>query len=101
MSLYVIEGTWEEIERRKAELIGRHLRVTITPERPALHKQSAQPKKLAAATQPKVLTGFGAFKGKIGSSEEFARKKKADIEGRNVILELCPRCWRDGSLHRR
>jgi len=70
MPLHVIEG----------KLIGRHLRVTVTPERPALHKQRAQPKKLAAATQPKVLTGFGAFKGKIGSSEEFAREKRAEIE---------------------
>ena len=29
---------------------------------------------------PKVLTGFGAFKGKVGSSEEFAREKRAEIE---------------------
>jgi len=79
MSLHVIEGTWEEIERRKAELIGRHLRVTINPELPAIHKQSAQPEKSAAATQPKVLTGFGAFKGKVGSSEEFAREKRAEM----------------------
>ncbi|HME00452.1 MAG TPA: hypothetical protein VKM93_24365 [Terriglobia bacterium] len=80
MSSHVIEGTWEEIERHKAELIGRHLRVTITPEKPALHKQSARSKKSAAATQAKGLTGFGAFKGKIGSSEEFAREKRAEIE---------------------
>jgi hypothetical protein len=80
MSLHVIEGTWEEIERHKAELMGRHLRVTISPEGPALHKRSVQRKTLAAATQPKVLTGFGAFKGKIGSSEEFAREKRAEIE---------------------
>ena len=50
MSAHVIEGTWEEIERHKAELIGRHLRVAITPERPALHKRSAQRNKSPAAT---------------------------------------------------
>jgi hypothetical protein len=80
MSLRVIEGTWEEIERHKAELKGRHLRVTISPERPTRHKRSAQRKTSAAATRPKVLTGFGAFKGKIGSSEEFAREKRTEIE---------------------
>ena len=86
MSLRVIEGTWEEIERHKAELVGRHLRVTITPERPALDKQSAPPKKLAAA-RPKVLTGFGAFKGKIGSSEEFAREKRGRGNQRRSVDE--------------
>lgn len=80
MSLHVIEGTWEEIERRKAELIGHHLRVTIAPARPAPRKQSAQTAELTAATQQKVLTGFGAFKGKIGSSEEFALEKRAEID---------------------
>lgn len=80
MSRRVIEGTWEEIERHKAELKGRHLRVTISPAGPALHKRSAPRKTSAAATQPKVLTGFGAFQGKIGSSEEFAREKRAEIE---------------------
>jgi len=80
MPLHVIEGTWEEIERRKAELIGRRLRVTIRPERPALNQPSAPPEKSKADAQPKVLTGFGAFKGKIGSSEEFARAKRAEIE---------------------
>ena len=77
MSQHVIEGTWEEIKRHEAELIGRHLRVTILPEPDA---RSARPDKLAVSKHPKVLTGFGAFKGKIGSSEEFAREKRAEIE---------------------
>ena len=80
MSRRVIEGTGEEIERHKAELKGRHLRVTISPGRPTRHKRSVPCKTSATATQPKVLTGFGAFKGKIGSSEEFAREKRAEIE---------------------
>jgi hypothetical protein len=44
MALHVIEGTWEDIERRKAELIGRQLRVIIKPEAPARQKQSMRSK---------------------------------------------------------
>jgi len=32
MSTQVIEGTWEEIKRHEAELVGRHLRVTVKSE---------------------------------------------------------------------
>lgn len=79
MSLQVIEGTWEEIKRREAELIGHFLRVTIQPDAPPAQAQSTS-KKSTDAAKPKVLTGFGAFKGKVGSSEEFAREKRAEIE---------------------
>ena len=34
MSQFVIEGTWEEIERHKPELIGRQLRLTVKHEKP-------------------------------------------------------------------
>ncbi len=74
MSVYFIEGTWEEIEHRKAELVGRHLRVTILPD----GRESVPRPQLAP--RPRQLAGFGAFKGKIGNSEEFAREKKAEIE---------------------
>jgi hypothetical protein len=75
MSLYVIEGTWEEIERRKAELIGRQLRVTIKLEKPMPRK----PSEPAKTTEPKKLVGFGAFKGMTGGSEAFAAEKRAAI----------------------
>ena len=55
----VIEGTWEEIERRKEELVGCYLRVIVTAEK-------ASPQKAAApAAHPpsnvKKLRGYGMF----------------------------------------
>ncbi len=79
MGLEVIEGTWEEIERRKSELIGRQLRVTIKPERPAVRK-SGKPASSSTTAQAKELSGFGAFKDALPSSEEYMREKRAEIE---------------------
>ena len=70
MSLQVIEGTWEEIERRKAELVGRHLRVTILPLKP-------MPNTVPVAKRPSAL---GKYAFVAGGSEEFAKEKQAEIE---------------------
>ncbi len=70
MSLYVIEGTWEEIERRKTELMGRRLRVTIQPEKAEAHAS-------APAKRPSAL---GKYAFVAGGSEEFAKEKQAEIE---------------------
>jgi len=81
MSLHIIEGTWEEIERRKSELIGRQLRVTIKPDnlKPRKSRPSTQQTPVIAA-QAKELRGFGAFKDTLPSSEEYMREKRAEIE---------------------
>ncbi len=82
MALQVIEGTWEEIERRKAELIGRHLRVTIVPEK-GPRRQQLPSKPVSASKSPsKKLVGMGAFKGKTGEYEAFAREKRVQPESR-------------------
>ena len=75
MSALVIEGTWEEIELRKAELVGRHLRVTITPEKPARRKTTTT----QTSAQPKKLVGYGAFKGMFGGTEAILAEKQAEI----------------------
>lgn len=75
MSLYVIEGTWEEIERHKAELVDRQLRLTVMPEKPVARKPSA-PAKLAA--KPKELVGFGAFRDALSSTEQYMREKREE-----------------------
>jgi len=80
--MYVIEGTWEEIERHKAEFAGHILRLTIKPQQSAKRKQS---KSAATATptpptQPKKLVGYGAFKGVFGGTEAFLAAKQEEIE---------------------
>jgi hypothetical protein len=80
MSLQVIEGTWEEIERYKADLIGRQLRVTIKPDKTARRKPSVPAKNLQVVAQARVLIGFGAFKDALPSSEEYTSEKRAEIE---------------------
>ena len=70
----IIEGTWEEIERHKAELIGRRLRVTIKPEKAAGNRRSV---KAAQKTYPSAL---GKYAFVSGGSEEFALEKQAEIE---------------------
>ena len=76
MSLLVIEGTWEEIERHKAEFAGHWLRLTIKPQRPARRKPSTP----AATAEPKKLIGYGAFKGVFGGTEAFSAAKREEIE---------------------
>jgi hypothetical protein len=80
MSLRVIEGTWEEIERHKAELIGFHLRVTIRPERAVRSKPDAVVRAPEQGVLPKKLTGRGAFTDALPSTEEYMRQKRAEIE---------------------
>ena len=74
MSLRVIEGTWEEVKRHEAELIGRQVRVTIKPEKPAIQKQKAP---ATTPGQPKVLRARGMLAG-ILSTEEYFREKRED-----------------------
>jgi hypothetical protein len=75
MSLSIIEGTWEEIERHKAELMGRRLRVTIQPEAPLA--DTAAPTRTAPARQ---FSALGKYAFVAGGSEEFAQEKQAEIE---------------------
>ncbi len=80
MSPNVIEGTWEEIERRKAELIGCYLRVTIQPEKWSLENSSSQK---FAPTQPDTArrtSALGKYAFVSGGSEEFAEEKRTEIE---------------------
>ncbi len=72
MPLTVIEGTWEEIERHKAVLVGRRLRVTIKPE-----SSSTTPVSLVSKKLPSAL---GKYAFVSGGSEEFAKNKQAEIE---------------------
>ena len=81
----IIEGTWEEIERRKAELIGRQLRVTILPETPARNKNGAIQDK--APAQSKKLVGFGAFKDALPSTEEYPREKHEETRREDATLK--------------
>jgi len=69
MSLHIIEGTWDEIKRHEAELIGRYLRVTIKPEAPT--------RTIRSAKRPSAL---GKYAFVAGGSEEYAREKQAEIE---------------------
>ena len=69
MPLSVIEGTWEEIERHKAELKGHWLRVIIQPEKP-------QRENVAQSKRPSAL---GKYAFVAGGSEEFALEKQAEI----------------------
>jgi hypothetical protein len=80
MPLRVIEGTWEEIKRHEAELMGQYLRVTIKPPKAMTRKPSESAQKAATSDQPKKLSAFGAFKGVFGGSEEFAKEKRLEIE---------------------
>jgi|GEM_PF-2744469 hypothetical protein len=47
MPLRVIEGTWEEIKRHEAELMGQYLRVTIKPPKAMTRKPSESAQKAA------------------------------------------------------
>ena len=73
----VIEGTWEEIERHKAELMGQWLRVTVKPQRPTTTRPSAPAQKSPDTAQPKVLRARGMLAGLL-STEEYFREKRED-----------------------
>jgi hypothetical protein len=73
MALIVIEGTWEEIERRKAELIGHQLRVTIKPEKAA---RTASPTKMPIRRQ----SALGKYPFIGGGYEAFAKEKQKEID---------------------
>ena len=77
MSRHVIEGTWEDIERHKAELIGQWLRVTVKPQRPTTTRPSAPTQKSPDTVQPKELRGRGMFAGLL-STEDYFRDKRED-----------------------
>ena len=79
MSLPVIEGTWEEIERRKAELMGHQLRVTILPEQPPRHLRGAPADSETPSAKPHRVSAMGKYAG-ILSSEEFMRQKQEEID---------------------
>jgi len=83
--MYVIEGTWEEVKRHEAELRGRHLRVTVTAEKRAQRKHSPP-----AATSPKKLVGYGAFKGLFGGVEGFLAAKQEEVELEDRKFESRP-----------
>jgi len=85
MAMHIIEGTWEDIERHKGELVGRYLRLTIMPERPVSNKLNSESINPPAPSSPKVLRGMGAFKGKTGGSEAFAREKRIEVEREDRI----------------
>ena len=74
MPFNVIEGTWEEIEHRKAELIGRRLRITIKPEKAAGNRRSV---KTSQETCPSAL---GKYAFVSGGSEEFALENQSESE---------------------
>jgi hypothetical protein len=74
VSIQVIEGTWEEVKRHEAELIGRQVRLIIKPYKPTTHKPKAQK---TAQTEPKILRARGMLAG-ILSTEEYFREKRED-----------------------
>jgi len=80
MSLNVIEGTWEEIERRKTELIGFYLRVTIQPEKWSLENSSSQNFVAARPDTARRTSALGKYAFVSGVSEEFAEEKRTEIE---------------------
>jgi len=73
MSALVIEGTWEEIERHKAEFSGHQLRLTIKPQHSATLKPKS-PQNTATGVTPPRISAMGKYPG-ILSSEEFMRQK--------------------------
>ena len=74
MQPHIIEEIWEDIERRKAELIGRRLRVTIKPEKAAGNRRSVK------AVQETLPSALGKYAFVSGGSEEFALENQAEIE---------------------
>jgi len=84
MQPIIIEGTWEEIERRKAELIGQRLRVMILPKMSTKPTAKTPSKKAPTTEVPRKLTAYGMLAGVL-SVDEFIRDKQEeiDLEDRN------------------
>ena len=61
MAIQVIEGTWEEIKRYEAELIGHNLRVTIKPEKSARRRPSSPPEAASSEVTKKRLDAMTAW----------------------------------------
>lgn len=76
MALQVIEGTWEEVKQHDAVLQGRHVRLTIVPERSEPIESASRPKE----PLPKKLVGYGAFKGVFGGTEAFMAEKQEELD---------------------
>ncbi len=77
----VIEGTWEEIRTREAELQGHRLRVIVLPDAAQL------PDMLTGADFLQCLTHIGfvgewADRGDIPDSPEYVRLLRAQVEKR-------------------
>ena len=61
MSLQVIEGTWEEIKRHEAQLVGRYLRITIEPQKSARHEPGSTPTVASASAIQQRLDALNAW----------------------------------------
>jgi len=79
MLQFVIEGSWEEIECHKAELMGYHLRVTVTPKRPDSDTPNEPAQSATDSTKPRQVSAMGKYAG-ILNSEEFMRQKQEEID---------------------
>jgi len=79
MTTHVIEGTWEEIERHKAEFVGYHLRVTVTRMRQTSQKTGKSAKQATVNSPQPRISAMGKYAG-ILSSEDFMRQKQEEIE---------------------
>lgn len=77
MSPRTIEGTWEEIERHKAEFDGYVLRLTIKPQKSDRIATSPEAQPPGSG---KTLRARGAYKGLFGGTEALLAEKQADIE---------------------
>jgi hypothetical protein len=94
MSLQVIEGTWDEIERHKAEFAGRQLRLIVKPPSRKSNAQgeakgqlvnlSAKPKSAKVSTRSPRVSAMGKYAGVL-SVDDFIRSKQEeiDLEDRN------------------
>jgi hypothetical protein len=79
MPIHIIEGTWEEIKCREAELTGRHMRVILTPENHVRRKPSEMHQGATANARTHRVSAMGKYAGRL-NSEDFMRQKQEEIE---------------------
>jgi len=80
MALQVIEGTWEEIKRHEAELVGQRFRLIPLFETEILRKPPAPTNKPATAAKPSHrVSAMGKYAGVL-STEDFIRRKQEEID---------------------